>query len=303
MTEITIDDHHLESFKDSVVLITGGASGIGLATGLLAEKHGAKVVVGDLNPLPNDESIEGKNILYLPLDVTSWESQSAFFKKAYEKHGRIDHVFANAGVAPKANWLDEIVDEESGELQEPDYNSFAINLRGTMNTAWLALHYMKKRQQPPGGSILITSSVAGIIGFPELDYSVAKHASHGLARSLAVNLRRVPSQAFPSIRVNCLAPSWTVTSMVPAAVASLGANMQSPQAVARTAALLLADKSRHGETVLVHGGRSVEIGRGMHEGVVKLEPRLEGGECLGVLFEGMKDWATFDKGREDGEGK
>lgn len=72
----------------------GGSSGIGLATAQLAEKHGAKVVVGDINPLPTDA---GKDILYVPLDVTSWDSQSNFFKKSYEKHGRIDHVFANAG--------------------------------------------------------------------------------------------------------------------------------------------------------------------------------------------------------------
>lgn len=55
------------------------------------------MVVGDINPLQSDKDIEGKNILYVPLDVTSWASQSSFFKKAYELHGKIDHVFANAG--------------------------------------------------------------------------------------------------------------------------------------------------------------------------------------------------------------
>lgn len=116
MPELIIKDEGFHSLKDKVVVITGmslrtrledfsliftksGCSGIGLATALLSADHGAKVVVGDINPLPSNPEIEGKSIAYVPLDVTSWDSQSAFFKKAHELHGRIDHVLANAGKA------------------------------------------------------------------------------------------------------------------------------------------------------------------------------------------------------------
>ncbi|KAF4537024.1 putative short-chain dehydrogenase reductase sdr protein [Lasiodiplodia theobromae] len=290
MTELTIEDQQFAGFKDSVVLITGGSSGIGLATAQLAEKHGAKVVVGDINPLPTDA---GKDILYVPLDVTSWDSQSNFFKKSYEKHGRIDHVFANAGQAPKFNFLDEVLNE-SGELQEPNYDSFAINQRGIMNTTILALHYMKK--QPSGGSIVVASSIAGIIGFPELDYSVAKHALFGFARAVAHNLRAIPAHRNPAIRINTLAPSWTVTNMVPAALAQLGANMQEPDVVARAAGLLLVDSARHNQVVLVHGGRSWELSGAFDRAVEDSVPLIKP-EVLGVFGE-MRDWATYDKKEE-----
>ncbi|EOD43767.1 putative short-chain dehydrogenase reductase sdr protein [Neofusicoccum parvum UCRNP2] len=287
MTDIILQDQDFRDLKDKVVLITGGCSGIGLATGLLAEENGAKVVVGDINPLPADVKIEGRNVTYLPLDVTSWDSQTSFFKKANELHGRIDHVFANAGVSPTSNFLDEILNE-SGELQQPSYGSFEINQKGVMNTTILALHYMKK--QPSGGSIVIGASIAAIIPFPELDYSVAKHAVFGFMRSVAHNLRVLRPQ--PNIRINALAPSWTATGMVPAALADLGAAVQPVSVVAPGAALLMADGKRHGQTILIHNSKCVEIGDELLRAVTKKMPEVEGPECLGV-FENMRDWATY----------
>ncbi|KAK7704031.1 hypothetical protein SLS57_010685 [Botryosphaeria dothidea] len=282
MTSLNVDNQDLSNFKDKVVLITGGASGIGLATALLAEQQGAKVVVGDINPLQSDKDIEGKNILYVPLDVTSWASQSSFFKKAYELHGKIDHVFANAGLAPKRNILDEDLDE-AGELKQPNYHIIDVNQKGAMDTTFLALHYLKKQAS------------GGVVPFPELDYSVSKHAVFGFVRSVDYNM----SRSHPKIRCNAVAPCWTETGIVPAALAQLGAVVQQPSAVAQAVALLMTDESRRGQTVFTHGGKSWEIGELLYETIVQKLPFVPTPELMGV-FDKMKDWAEYDEAQKTG---
>ena len=89
-----IEESQLTSLEDKVILITGGSSGIGLATAKLCLKQGAKVVVGDVNECPIDKS---ESLVYQHVDVRDWESQADLFKKAIEVFGRVDHVYANAG--------------------------------------------------------------------------------------------------------------------------------------------------------------------------------------------------------------
>ena len=95
MTDITINDSDLQSLKGKVIIVTGGSSGIGLATTKLFLSLGAKVVVGDQNPCPLDASSE---LTFQQVDVREWKSQLDLFKKAVEVHGKVDHVFANAGM-------------------------------------------------------------------------------------------------------------------------------------------------------------------------------------------------------------
>jgi NAD(P)-dependent dehydrogenase (short-subunit alcohol dehydrogenase family) len=95
MTRFTINGADLTGLRDKVVLLTGGSSGIGLATARLLLDLGAKVVMGDLHHPPDD--LSSQNLTYMPLDVTNWKQLCAVFKKTVEVHGRIDHVFANAG--------------------------------------------------------------------------------------------------------------------------------------------------------------------------------------------------------------
>ena len=91
--DITHSDPLLKNLEDKVVVITGGSSGIGLATTKLLLELGARVAVGDMNPCP----VTDGQIVFQETDVRDWNSQAALFKKAVEKFGRIDHVFANAG--------------------------------------------------------------------------------------------------------------------------------------------------------------------------------------------------------------
>ncbi|OJD30394.1 short-chain dehydrogenase reductase sdr protein [Diplodia corticola] len=238
MAEIKIRDQDFQNLRGKVIIITGGSSGIGLATVSLALEAGAKVVIGDLNPAPPHVN-EHANCTYVPLDVTSWAALSEIFEKAFELHGRIDHVFANAGVGPRTNLLEDKVDS-NGKPVEPDYSVIDINLKSVLNTTALALHYMKK-QQPAGGSIVLTASASSFQRFPTVDYTTAKHGVLGLLRSLAPTLRLSPAASSLPIRINAIAPQWTATGIVPgAAIRAAGAYCMQPADPARSALYLMA---------------------------------------------------------------
>lgn len=146
--------HDAIVFLTSLLPRTGGSSGIGLATVKLMLSLGAFVVAGDINepPVPPTEHLS-----FQRTDVTSWKDLSALFKKAKALHGRIDHVFANAGISTRVNYLEQDVDE-NGDLLEPSFQVIDVNLRGVLNTATLALYYLRPERQEGGGSIVLTAS-------------------------------------------------------------------------------------------------------------------------------------------------
>lgn len=121
------------------------------------------MVVGDLNPVP----VEHANLAYLKTNVTSWEDQLALFEKAESLHGGIDHVFANAGVSTRVQYIEDKLDE-SGRPAEPDLSVIDVNLKSPLYTTVLAYHYLKKRGK---GSIVITASTSAFTRFPFADYS------------------------------------------------------------------------------------------------------------------------------------
>lgn len=149
--------------RNLAFLPIGGSSGIGLATVDLLLSLGASVVSGDVNPPPS----EAPGLLFVKTDVSKWEDLRALFKKAKEHHGRIDSVFANAGIGPRANYL-ALETDDQGELKEPSHELLDIGLRGLINTACLALHYMK--EQPEGGSIVLMGSSTGLQPLRAVDY-------------------------------------------------------------------------------------------------------------------------------------
>ncbi|GME34012.1 short chain dehydrogenase [Neofusicoccum parvum] len=218
LPEITIDDASFASLKGQVVLITGGSSGIGLATVKLMLSLGAFVVAGDINepPVPPTEHLS-----FQRTDVTSWKDLSALFKKAKALHGRIDHVFANAGISTRVNYLEQDVDE-NGDLLEPSFQVIDVNLRGVLNTATLALYYLRPERQEGGGSIVLTASSTSFQTMRAADYAISKHGVLGVMRGLLPNIK---SANLP-IRLNIINPAWTDTGIVPAAVVESSRNGQ-----------------------------------------------------------------------------
>jgi NAD(P)-dependent dehydrogenase (short-subunit alcohol dehydrogenase family) len=107
--------------------------------------------------------------------VTSWKEQVELFKAAEKEYGRIDHVFANAGITQTFSLLEDDVDED-GELLPPKLNTLNVNLTGCIYTVKLGIHYLKKN--PKGGSIVMTGSVSSFTRFPVTDYSASSHLHH-----------------------------------------------------------------------------------------------------------------------------
>jgi NAD(P)-dependent dehydrogenase (short-subunit alcohol dehydrogenase family) len=138
--------------------------------------------------------IDNPALTFQRTDVTVWAEQIALFKKAREIHGRVDHVFANAGVGPRADYLSTAVDA-NGDLVEPTFVALDVNLKAVIYTATIAVYYMREEQQTPaGGSIVIASSVAGVSRFRAIDYGknppltksrIARYSSHKLRPSTA----------------------------------------------------------------------------------------------------------------------
>ncbi|KAJ4387366.1 hypothetical protein N0V93_007957 [Gnomoniopsis smithogilvyi] len=252
MSEILIKDQDFQSLKGKVVIVTGGSSGIGLATVELLLANGAVVVNADLIAPATSPS---GSYTFIQTDVTSWPQLNALFKKTKAQHSRIDHVFLNAGLGPRTDYLATDVDE-NGDLKEPPTTLLDVSLKGVMNTGTLAIYYM--RQQPEGGSIVVNASVMGIQRCRAVDYATAKGAVYAYARGLHPLLA---SASIP-IRVNTLAPTWAESAVLPGMrelMDKLGVELQPASAVARAAALLMADSSRNGQAIHVQCGKYQEI--------------------------------------------
>jgi NAD(P)-dependent dehydrogenase (short-subunit alcohol dehydrogenase family) len=125
---------------------------------------GASVVSGDVQP-PQKQH-EG-SFTFVKTDVSVWADLVALFKKAKEVYGRIDHVFANAGLGPRADYLSTQVDD-NGDLIEPTHALNDVSLKGVVNTCTLAIYHL--RQQPEGGSIVISGSTTGLQRVRAVDY-------------------------------------------------------------------------------------------------------------------------------------
>ncbi|CAE7175044.1 hypothetical protein PTNB73_02760 [Pyrenophora teres f. teres] len=267
MTSFQVNDNELTAVKGKVAVITGGSSGIGLATIELLLSLGALVVNGDIQAPPASIS----DSLFVQTDVRQWGDLAKLFKTTKEKHGKVDYVFANAGVGPRGDFLSLEVDE-NGDPKQPNVDTIDINLSSVVNTVTLATHYMKTQSE---GAIVIMGSSTGLQPVRAIDYckslslfmsnsqltsslATAKAGVIGFGRSFA---RLVEVAGLP-IRVNTLAPSWTATQVLPNLkdlLAAVSEDCQAPSVVAKVATYLMVDKSRHGELIFVSGGKFTEI--------------------------------------------
>jgi NAD(P)-dependent dehydrogenase (short-subunit alcohol dehydrogenase family) len=176
-------------------LITGGNSGIGLATARLFIKEGAQVAITGRNQETLDAAVAelGTKAIGFRGDITDSKSRKAIFKQVGEKFGKIDIVFANAGIpglTPAGSTAEELFEQ-----------IISINLTSVFFTVQDALPYLND-----GGSIVLNGSVIGTLGQPGYSaYSASKAGVRALARTLAADLSP------RGIRVNVVAPGATKT--------------------------------------------------------------------------------------------
>lgn len=250
----------------------GASSGIGLATVQLFLSKGAVVYGADLQPPKTP--IHSSKFIFVPLDVTSWPDLCALFHRAHSERGRLDILYANAGMYSRETFL-HIRQSSDGTLEEPSTQTFQVNLTALANQLALASHYMTTAQkEPSGGTIIITASSTSYQSFDAPDYVAAKHGVLGLLRGANTHIR---NNHMP-LRINAVAPSWTRTGLVPLSgqqFDELGIVSQPPEAVARSVALLATDEKRRGQCIYSRGGEYVEVEGPMHRAMLE-QFRMEG---------------------------
>jgi NAD(P)-dependent dehydrogenase (short-subunit alcohol dehydrogenase family) len=192
----------MNRLKDKVAVITGGAFGIGLATVKVFLEEGAKVVLVDYSQSGLDKAKEqmgNTNISYVLADVSNSQQCKAFAEHTVNTFGKIDIVFCNAGVGGHQHRFWEYPDEDFEQV-------INVNLKGVFYTMKHTTPYLIQNGK---GSIIITSSVAGLLGMPKgIAYSATKHACLGLSKTGALELAKL------GIRVNTIHPCWIETAMV-----------------------------------------------------------------------------------------
>ena len=180
-----------------VALITGGESGIGLASARLFVAEGAAVHLVGLDETGLEKAVAelGQDRASCAVaDVTDEQAVRAAVDRGVERHGRLDVLFSNAGISGA---ISKIVDYPADVF----HRTLAVHIGGAFHVLKHGLPHLND-----GGSVIITSSVVGLVGFGDLSaYVAAKHGQVGLMRSAAKEV------AGRRIRVNTLHPGPTST--------------------------------------------------------------------------------------------
>ncbi len=185
----------MKRLEGKVAVVTGGNSGIGLATAKRLQEEGARVVISGRNKKTLDEAASsiGNGVVAVQADVGKLADVDKLYAQVSEKVGKIDVLFVNAGVAkfaPLAETSEDLYDEQ-----------FDINIKGAYFTIQKALPLLND-----GASIILNTSVADSTGQAGTSvYSATKAALRSLARTVAAEL------AGRGIRVNTVAPGPIVT--------------------------------------------------------------------------------------------
>ncbi|PVH77660.1 NAD(P)-binding protein [Cadophora sp. DSE1049] len=191
----------------NVALITGGASGMGLAVATSLSQQGWAVAIADLNVEAGEKAAKDLSGTFHRTDVQAFDSLSATFYAVFQKHGQINFVFANAGVPERKNFYAR-TDGISGPPTGLDF-IIDIDLKSVINTCYIAQHYFRKSPKSNKGCIICTSSIAGIypVRFCPI-YTAAKHGVVGFARAICKHFYENDG-----IRVNVLCPGNVRTNL------------------------------------------------------------------------------------------
>ena len=192
----------MDKLEGKVAIITGGAGGIGKAAANVFISEGAEVIIMDLDEdslIKTCEEIGSNRISYFAGDVTKPDDNNSVVELAKERYGGLDIFIANAGVAGDITTIEEYDEDQFDHVM-------AVNAKGPFLGLQSAIPAMKLRG---GGSFIITSSTAGVMGTPSIaPYGMSKHAVIGLMKSAAKEC------ASMNIRVNTVNPGPVETNMM-----------------------------------------------------------------------------------------
>ena len=184
--------------QDKVAVITGGTSGMALATAKLFVEEGAYVFITGRRQQRLDEAVKaiGKNVTGVQGDVSNLADLDRLYETVKTKKGRVDVLFASAGYGELA---------PIGAMTEAHFDKvFGVNVRGTVFTVQKALPLFSD-----GGSIIMNASIASVKGLPGFGaYSASKAALRSFARTWTMDLKQ------RSIRVNVISPGTIDTPIL-----------------------------------------------------------------------------------------
>ncbi|XP_059314519.1 borneol dehydrogenase, mitochondrial-like [Lycium ferocissimum] len=246
--------------EGKVAIITRAASGIGEAAARLFSKHGAKVVIADIQDdlaLKVCKDLDPSSTTVVHCDVTKEEDLENAVNTIVSKYGKLDIMYNNAGIAGEVK--SNILDNEKYEFEKV----ISINLIGTFLVMKQAARVMVPRGQ---GSIISTTSVcASLGGVCPHAYTSSKHGILGLTRNAAVNLGRY------GIRVNCVSPYVVPTAAAFDTLKKMGKEGSHVYStlngakltrndVAETVVFLASDESKYvsGQDFIFVGGYTIE---------------------------------------------
>ncbi|GAA0469428.1 glucose 1-dehydrogenase [Alkalibacillus silvisoli] len=257
----------MNRFENNVVLITGGASGLGQAAALQVAKEGAKLSLVDLNDdglqdvkKQLESEVPDVEIITVEADVSDEEATKNYVNKTVEHFGRIDGFFNNAGIEGKQNLTEDYGSDEFRKVVD-------INLNGVFYGLKYVLDVMKRQGS---GSIVNTASVGGIRGVGnQSGYAASKHGVVGLTRNSGVEYGQY------NISINAIAPGAIMTAMVEGSLKQMaGDNWEEageefvsanpmkrfgkPEEVGHLVAFLLSDQANfiNGSVIPIDGGQS-----------------------------------------------
>jgi len=243
--------------QDRVAVVTGGGSGIGLATVRRLAAEGAKVVIGDLDPVAGKVAADQAGGLFVPTDVTSEADVENLFKAAFDTYGSVDVAFNNAGISPPDDDSILVTGIDAWrKVQE-------VNLTSVYYCCKHAIPYMQRQGK---GSIINTASFVALMGAAtsQISYTASKGAVLAMSRELGVQFAR------EGIRVNALCPGPVNTPLLRELFAKDPERAQrrlvhipmgrfaEPEEIAAAVAFLASDDSSFitASTFLVDGGIS-----------------------------------------------